>query len=152
MADPLSIAGSAVGIVSIGLQVTSDFLRYLSSFKNQAKELSAVNNKLSGLQSSLRVLESTLKSIPDVSSARAQTIQLVNESIAACTEGVENLKGFWDKCGGNLTVEDGNISAGLKKLKAKVAFPFNRDALQDLERIVNGLQENVGTSLAVLGM
>lgn len=49
-------------------------------------------------------------------------------------------------------MEDGNISAKLKRLKAKVAFHFNRDTLQDLERTVNGLQENVDTSLAVLGM
>jgi hypothetical protein len=37
----------------------------------------------------------TLKSVPDVSSARELTIQLVNESIAGCTEGVENLKEFF---------------------------------------------------------
>jgi hypothetical protein len=73
--------------------------------------------------------------------------------VAACTDGVENLKKFCEKCGENATAnESGCFGPKLKKLKAKVLFPFNRDILRDLERTVNGLQAKVGFSLDVLGM
>ncbi|KAL2216744.1 hypothetical protein M432DRAFT_78805 [Thermoascus aurantiacus ATCC 26904] len=56
MTDPLSLSGTAVGIVSFGLTVCQHLVEYCSSVKGCDKEASSIANKANGLQSTLNVV------------------------------------------------------------------------------------------------
>ncbi|KAK1654620.1 hypothetical protein BDP81DRAFT_86005 [Colletotrichum phormii] len=57
MADPLSIAGSAVGIISLGIQVAQSLYQFYSTAKGQHSDVARTLRKLQDLQSLLERLD-----------------------------------------------------------------------------------------------
>ena len=49
MADPLSIAGSVVGIISLGIQAAESLVQYYTSFRDQEDDIANVVRKLKSL-------------------------------------------------------------------------------------------------------
>ncbi|KAL3469151.1 hypothetical protein BJX99DRAFT_265470 [Aspergillus californicus] len=59
MADPFSIAGSTVGVVSLGLQVCNTLVTYCRSVKDADQDIQTIANKAAGLRVPLKTLRDT---------------------------------------------------------------------------------------------
>ncbi|CEL01110.1 hypothetical protein ASPCAL00702 [Aspergillus calidoustus] len=61
MADPFSIAGSTVGVISLGLQVCGLLITYCRSVKDADQDIRSIPNKASGLRVPLKTLRDILE-------------------------------------------------------------------------------------------
>ena len=93
MGDPLSIAASAAGIVSLGLQVCSGLLDYYQTWKNQSSDVSQMCQSLTALTKTFELLDGKVRN-PLLDS---ESVNLVTESIVSCAAGVQRLQSKLDK-------------------------------------------------------
>lgn len=63
MSDPISIAGSAVGVVSLGISVLQGLVRYCSKYKNKDADVAALSSRCEALQSIFELLQPRLREI-----------------------------------------------------------------------------------------
>lgn len=61
MGHPFSVAGSAVGVVSLGLQVCQGPASYIDKYKSADKEVNNIKCKVEGLNLILQELSDLLK-------------------------------------------------------------------------------------------
>ncbi|KAL2062675.1 hypothetical protein VTL71DRAFT_5747 [Oculimacula yallundae] len=143
MADPLSTAGTAVGIVSLGLQVSHGLITYYSHFKAHDEEIAYLVRKTGSLQGLLQCLESPLrKAGPGDISAQ------VRNSITACESGLKKLLAAAQKYG-NLAIPTTGEEK-LRALKKRALYPFKRSTLQDLSMTLEELLGNMQLALQIL--
>ncbi|KAK8018871.1 hypothetical protein PG991_008061 [Apiospora marii] len=126
MADPLSLAASVAGLVSLGLQVTSGITKYLDAVKCRDEELSEIRRQNGLLKDTLRIIEKTAAQLdqvpPDVAAATQRIIESHHDSL----NKLETLVA-------QLTSSDvGTWRARLKDKAGKLHYAFDRPKLQEL--------------------
>jgi hypothetical protein len=145
MSDPFSIASSAVGIISLGLQATQGLVTYYSQFKAFDRDIAEISHKADGLRGILQVLEGPLRKFEtDNAPIPAQ----VRAAISASEEGLRSLNSWIEKYG--KAEPPANIEDRLRLLKKKTLFPFRRDTLLGLKSTLDSLQSNLNTAIQVL--
>ncbi|KAF5540053.1 hypothetical protein FNAPI_10593 [Fusarium napiforme] len=70
MSDPLSVAGSAVGIISLGIQVCQGLISYLQAFKGQNQD---IQESLNEVQTVISILYSLKDILPKVEKSSSET-------------------------------------------------------------------------------
>lgn len=142
MADVL---GTAVGVISLGLQVTQGISSYYSSFRDQIVEINSITQKAEVLEASLAILQTSL---PNLRADHATSTAQVQLAITSCRDGMRRLDEILQKFRANP-----NPTGKREKIQAlsnKAKYPFRQDTLQNLAGIVGGLQDNLNTALAIL--
>ncbi|OHE94094.1 hypothetical protein CORC01_10551 [Colletotrichum orchidophilum] len=91
MADPLSIAASAVGIISLGIQVVQSIYQYYSAAKDQHSDIARTLRKLEDLQVSLERLQAHLQDRKFQPSEEA-LLQNIHSTIKRCEECIRDLE------------------------------------------------------------
>lgn len=145
MAEPFSVAGSAVGVVSLGLTVCQGLIKYFSEWKSRESDVHAAIDQINGLTQTLELLQARLAKLPG---GHETVTANVESRIASCGEGIENLSRYLDKCHTFGTQADwkGKMRASKKQL----FYPFRREALQDVKQTLRDLQQNLETALEPL--
>ncbi|TVY62326.1 hypothetical protein LSUE1_G008279 [Lachnellula suecica] len=147
MADPLSVAGSAVGVISLGIQVAQGLITYCNQVKCFEKEIADVTLKAKGLQGVLRVLEEPLRK---AESDNSPIPVEVRKAVIDCEDGLQNLDRMIKKYENTeVAVKARDKARGVKK---KVLFPFRRDTLLSLNATLEGLQANLDTAVNILNL
>ncbi|KAK8859911.1 hypothetical protein PGQ11_010645 [Apiospora arundinis] len=153
MADPLSVAGLAAGVVSLGLQVASGITSYLDAIKGRQEEVASVKRELDSITSTLQRLDS----ICSQTQAQHPASTILRQSIEACRIELDNL-GNIPACIQSLNPQQGpssstqNVDARLfKKLmetQEHLAYPLRHAAkVQKLASQLRNLRESLQTSL-----
>ena len=89
MSDPLSVAGSVVGIVSLGIQVTQSLFDYYSSVKSQYADAAQTIRGLERLMGVLESLPSHLgRTFQD---EEKKLLESIESAIEECREYIEEL-------------------------------------------------------------
>ncbi|MCJ1262511.1 hypothetical protein MMC22_002381 [Lobaria immixta] len=141
MGDPISAAASAVGIISLGLQVCQGLISYCESWKSRDADVAHAYDKINGLRNILERLELV---VPRLDFSNGKIVQDVNSSIVSCTNGIEKLREMLGKC-------DSYASQGfILKHAQKALYPFKKEILQSLKATVTDLQDNLSSSLHVI--
>lgn len=126
MAEAFGIAGSAVGIVSLGLQLYGGITTYFDALEGREDDLASARAQLGSLRSSLVTIQSVL---PPSASATASTGSSTAPPIVReCEKELNQLDTLLQELAGS--------STSSKKLKDRVKtlrFPFRRDNLMKLE-------------------
>jgi hypothetical protein len=136
MSDPLSVA---VGIISLGIQVTEKIVLYCVSWKGYNKDIEDFNHKASGLSQTLKHLEDVLQRQQNLDSSSQKQIEDLMD-VSKIT--FDKLKEMTDKIP--------PPSSGSKAAFAKRAvYPLRKQALADAAGMVDSLQANVNTALSV---
>lgn len=146
MADPFSVAGSAVGVLSLAITTCQGVLSYYNSWDSQDQNISDAKRKIERLRSSLSALEEVL---PKLSSSPVIAAN-VEQSVLCCKEGTVRLEHFLEKCRKNpapLSLID-----KIHDFRKKAIFPFRQSSLDSLREIVRDLEDSLGTALQVLQM
>lgn len=144
MADGFSIAGSAVGVISLAITTCQGVLSYYNSWDNQDQKISDATGNIERLRSSLSALEEIL---PRISSSSAIAAH-VEQCVLSCKEGTSRLERFLEKCHKNpapLSLID-----KFRDCRQKAIFPFRQSSLDSLKEIVRDLEHNLSTALQVL--
>lgn len=151
MADPFSAAGSAVGVISLGLTVCQGLLAYYRPFKAFHAEIDEVTGRMTALDGVMKAL------LPVVTDAQAvlspvessQSAAVAIKSILGCQQGIDKLKGMLEKC--DKTDSAGGSTRPKNRIN-RLLYPFRRDTLMALLGTMGWLQANLDTSLQMLSM
>ncbi len=140
MADPISITGSAVGVISFGLTVFSGLLQYYGDWKDSERDIAATYTSIEGLTKTFMLIKDTLEG----QSFRRDIVDRVLESLNSCSTGVQSLEKKLAKIRSATPEKPGEK---LRVHARKAAYPFKKSTLIKLAEIVSDLRDNL--SLAV---
>ncbi|KAL4897052.1 hypothetical protein BDV59DRAFT_83944 [Aspergillus ambiguus] len=145
MADPLSIAGTALGVVSIALQVREEIVRYCKAWRGAQEDIQDVAKKAEGLAVPLAALRDII-----------QDTQLTNPDIAddllskvnVLRAGIEKVQASVEKCRPDFQAFAGeSVRNKLRAHRKRAAYPFHKNALRALASDLDGMQVNLQTTL-----
>ncbi|KAK7934685.1 hypothetical protein PG985_000180 [Apiospora marii] len=146
MADPLSVAGLAAGLVSLSLQVTSGITEYLDALKCRAEELDSVRKRNEFLRASIIVIQS---SVAKAQPHHPASSQVVIDTIKYCECEIKSL----DDLVAELTGYDSGTWRQRVQLKGKkLRYVFDRPKVQHLTSRLSQANVAIGTALQVLRM
>ena len=146
MADPLSVAGSVVGIISLGIQVTTSLVSFYNSYKGRESDIIHMTGKLNGLLVTLQSLETTLSDRSFHVDERS-LIESIETSVKSCDEMVQELQHEYQKI--SEPSSDGT-GAAIKLAGRRGTYPFRQSTLLKLDEDVDELRANISTALDVL--
>ncbi|TGO47515.1 hypothetical protein BCON_0274g00020 [Botryotinia convoluta] len=132
MSDPFSAASDAVGIISLGIQVSQGLVKYCSQVKNFTSEIATFKAKAESIDGILQNLESVLKK-----TEREQKI-IPNSVVLTLNGCEETLKKLNEGVGGH----------GKDRLSNRLTY-FVRDDLAAACNMLDSLQHNLSNALQV---
>lgn len=133
MSDPVSIAGSAVGIVSLGVTVAQGLIDYYTAFQDQENNVTLTTKKLSHLVDLLEQSRQRLgkrQPRPDDNA----TISTMESSIGECEGLIQELQEQLNKF---KQVPHQGTRASLRAAGRRVAYPFRQSTLQKLDEDID---------------
>ena len=150
MTDPFSVAGSAVGVISLGLTVCQGLLAYYGPLKAYDEQIHDVSNRITSFNNTLKELKDLLANTEVSSSAlMPQSATAALGCIFNCQEGLKRLKNMLNKCRSSTS----NKSLLRSKIQInRMLYPFRRDTLVTLLDTMSWLQADLNTSLQTLTM
>ena len=136
MVDP----GTAVGVISLGLQVLQGLATFYKHFASFHNELSTVVRRIESLHMIIDALEGPVRDLErdDLISAA------VRQCIETCKAGIEELEVYQKKCG-SVTLVTTVKKNKLRASKSRLLFPFRKATLDDLAKALDRLQSNLDT-------
>ncbi|KAF2180162.1 hypothetical protein K469DRAFT_673444 [Zopfia rhizophila CBS 207.26] len=143
--DPFSVAGSAVGVTSLGLQVCQALIRYYGNFRSFHDEIDAVVRRTESLMENLQALESLkVRMGNDEVSVRLQ------KTMDTVTLALNRLNEHAKRCG-EAGVPD-NPRARARLVTKRLLWPFRQDTLLYLQDTLDRTQANLALALQILGL
>ncbi len=146
MGEPLSIAASVAGLMSLGIQVTETLVDFYSSYKHQDSDLVGTIEKLNNLLTILKSLENTLSNRNFQVDERS-LIKSIETSIRNCDRLIHELQG---ECQKFSKATSNGIREIFKVAGRRAIYPFRQSTLQKLDKDINELRGNLSIALDVL--
>ena len=94
MTEPVSVAASVAGLISLGIQVTQSLVDFYNACKHRDSDLVHMTERLDGLRDIFQCLTKTL-SDRDFQADERGLIESIETSIKNCDEGIQELQ---DEC------------------------------------------------------
>jgi hypothetical protein len=146
MADPISVAASVAGIISLGIESCKLIVKYCDDFHGADDQIESIALKAGGLSSTLQQIDTLLKETDGVHPKIADDIRekiLQNETwITKINKRVASL---------SMASSSNGLSDKLRATAKKAAFPLKKSSLNDTVEILQGLQMNLHTALLTCG-
>ena len=146
MADPLSIAGSVAGVISLGIQVTQSLVDFYNSYRYRDCELAGITERLEGLVETFQSLEKALSS-RTFQVDEQNLVRSMETSIMNCAELVHELQ---DECQKLSKPSSTGLKAAVKVAGRRVTYPFRQSTLQKIDEDIGEIRANVSLALHVL--
>ncbi|KAI8946572.1 hypothetical protein F4801DRAFT_593242 [Xylaria longipes] len=116
MADPVGVARTAVGVVSLGLQVYSGLKQYLDDFNSRDERVSIALAYLDQLKAAVVVIDAATHSLQAQHQAPAD---VVLSCLRSCLEFIPS--------------RQSSIKGKMKQIKKKLEFPFQISSIEEIE-------------------
>lgn len=134
--DPLSLAASVAGLISISLQLTQLSYDYITSARTASQSIVALHRELVSLQHVLSSLNQNILSNPDIKDAFAAQASAVlgqpEDILKACEGKLISLKNKLAKK---------NADKPFAKLKAVLSWPFSEESTRQQIRELHRYQD-----------
>ncbi|KAI9747499.1 MAG: hypothetical protein M1835_002063, partial [Candelina submexicana] len=91
MVDPFSVAGSAAGIVSLGLQVCGGLITYCRAWRSHDKDVEETLEKLTELHFTLKHVADILSIVEDLNENAPNNLRIAQHKICSCTKSLSKL-------------------------------------------------------------
>ncbi|KAK8063198.1 hypothetical protein PG996_007850 [Apiospora saccharicola] len=147
MADPLSVAGLAAGVVSLGLQVTGSLVSYFDAIKNRDDDLALAKRYANTIQLSINHLRSSAA----YTSASQVARDNIRASVDACKVQLQALSELVDR----LSTSQGGASTIRHKIRDssnKLVYAFHRPDIKELEDRLSRANVALQGAMQVLGL
>lgn len=146
MADPFSVAGTAVGITSLGIQTCQILYNYYSKYKGYRKDIDNVLQQVEGLQGILESLRYVKERFEIDNHAPSSQVHI---ALKACEDALTRLKTMADKC--NTTRKTEGIQSRLRDAKKRLIWPYRKETLADMQATMSRFQDNLSLALQCAG-
>ncbi len=146
MPDPFSVAGSAVGVISLGIKVTQSLVDFYNSYKYRESELGGITEKLEGLADTFQSLEKALSSRTFQADERS-LVRGIETSIASCNKKIQELQ---DECQEFHKPSSTRTIATVKVAGRRVTYPFRQSTLHKLDEDIGEIRDSLVFALNVL--
>ncbi|KAK6844420.1 hypothetical protein PG995_014530 [Apiospora arundinis] len=146
MANPLSLAASVAGLVSLGLEVTRGTSSYLDAIKYRSGELSWARQQNDVLANTIDVIEKSTDRLEHVSPDAAA---VATRSLDLCKNSLNTLESFVAQ------LADSNVRTWRSRLKdkaAKLHYAFDRPKVQQLSARVSQTSSTLQLAVDGLGL
>jgi hypothetical protein len=147
MADPLSIAGTAVGILSLGIQVCGGLFQYYAQFRGLHADIDDILGRVENLEGILRGLEPLIRRYESGDGKAPSQLQL---ALTACEKALQRLKGISEKCYNTKGAK--GLQERITLVRRRILWPFKKETLRELQDTLNGFQDNLSLALQSLGL
>jgi len=146
MADPLSIAAGAAGLLSLGIQVSQSLVSFYLDYKGQDADIDRIIQRLEGLLGIFQSLSDMLKGRKFPADEQA-LVAKIEGLVQDCDELVSELKEECEKFTHRST--DG-VKATVMIAGRRLTYPFRKSTLTKLDEDIKGIRENLSLALEVL--
>lgn len=149
MADPLSVAGLALAVVSLGLQVTGGITDYFDSLKSRDQDIASIIQQNEMLKKTLQVIE---PSISRFQNDHRTATEALRQFLDSSNDELKVLEGMV----ATLTTDDQGSSTG-RRTKArnkgkKLLYPFHRPKLEQMATKLHHINATLQLGLQSLGL
>lgn len=147
MADPLSLAGLAIGVASLGLQVCGGITTYLDAVQCREQEIASVRQQNEVLNSALQAVESSLSRLEP-------SYQISTAAVLGCLDSCKTELNALETITTNLTNTDrakGSLTGRIKDKSKALKYPFKRQNVQQLENRLRQASSVLQLALQALG-
>ncbi|KAL2838777.1 hypothetical protein BJX68DRAFT_272455 [Aspergillus pseudodeflectus] len=145
MVDPCSVAASAAGLISLGIESCKLITNYCNELRGFDDQIESVALKADGLLSTLQHISALLIQTTDIHPDIASDIKekvLQNENwITKLNKRVVEL---------SVSTSQPGLRGTIRATAKKAAYPFHKESLMGTIEILQGLQMNLHTSLLAL--
>lgn len=149
MSDPLSIAGTAAGLVSLGIQVCQGLVFYIDGVKGRQADLRAISSETKNMQLAIDAINNL---IPVLAPGHLQiTSTTVSPALQTCEEELTALRDLLLQLSNSSTPPAGPLATIHEQAK-KLKYPFKRQNLENLERKLHSANGVLQTATAALQM
>jgi hypothetical protein len=152
-ADPLSLTGTVVGIVSLGVQVSSGIIQYYNQYKDFYSDTKSTYPTVEQLRTTFSQLETKLKS--DILLDRDAANQ-VSSGIQMCEGRIVELQARLAKIKTKepaASEKRANLRvAKLQKQGKKILYPLRQGPLGKLRDSISELRDNLASALHALNL
>ncbi|KAK3297421.1 uncharacterized protein B0H64DRAFT_392114 [Chaetomium fimeti] len=149
MADPLSVAGLAMGVVSLGIQVSQGITTYIDALNCRDQDLLSVRERNNSLRQTLQVVERSRSQLED-------DHQVATAAIRECLDSCNKELGVLEDLVIYLTACDQSNTASLigkvRNKSKKLLYPFSRPKLEQLETRLRNANAALQLALQILGL
>ena len=146
MSDPLSIAGSVAGLISLGIQVTKSLVDFYTSYKHQDSELAGTIEKLDGLLGILESLQETLSNRKFQADEKS-LIKNIETSIENCDELIHELQA---ECQKFKKSTSNRVKTVIKVAGHRAIYPLRQSTLQKLDEDIGEIRGSLSLAIEVL--
>ncbi|KAH7084703.1 hypothetical protein BKA63DRAFT_1377 [Paraphoma chrysanthemicola] len=147
MGEPFSVAGTVVGISSLGIQTCQILHRYYSQYRGHHEDIKLVLNQVEGLQGILTGLEQVKERIERDNHDPSSQLQM---ALQVCKDVLKKLKAMALKCQAEKDPSD--AQARIRAVLKRSAWPFKKDTLVDLRDTLSRFQDNLSLALQSAGL
>ncbi|KAI1745155.1 hypothetical protein F4680DRAFT_404447 [Xylaria scruposa] len=144
MTDPISIAGTAVGVVSLGLQVYSGAKQYLDHFHARDERVSVALTYLDQLKAAVDVVDGATRSLQVQHQIPAD---VVLSCLRVCMAEMRKLQGKLEEF---MPSHQNSSNNKLKQIKKKLEYPFQIDSIEEIEKGLRRILDQL--SIAIHGL
>jgi hypothetical protein len=148
MADPLSVAGLAVGVVSLGLQVAGGITDYVDALNCRDQDIVSVRQQNDSFRKTLQAVKTSLSQFK---SDHQDATVTVHECLDLFKRELQALEGLVV----NLTSCDQSTNGRRNKIRnkgKKLLYPFSRPKLKQLETRLRHANAALQLALQTLGL
>lgn len=146
MADPVGIVGTALGVVSLGLQVYNNLKTYVDDFKNRDEHVTKVSRQLDLLHGSLNIIKTAIPAIED--NFRTESAVVVS-GLQASEASLKSLAKELQKHGFTPAT---NFKGKAMEFKKRLKYPFAVPELDKLARDIDRINSHLLVALQGLGL
>ncbi|KAF4951565.1 hypothetical protein FGADI_7340 [Fusarium gaditjirri] len=146
MAEAFGIAGSAIGVVSLGLQLFKEISQYLDDIDGREEDLKQARNFAKNIQVSIDALD---VAIANTSTDDPTTKNAMDSCRNSCISAANSLFAFVKQLRGPIISVPNSNAARAKELCAKLKYPFKKQNIEKLEENLSRTNSALQTMLQV---
>lgn len=144
MSDPFSVAGSAVGVASLGISVLQGLINYCTKYRDKDGDVAALSQRCEGLRDIFELLGPRLHTAhhdPAITT-------LIERLVKACQNSLSSLNDQLQK------FQDQHSAASrktrIRQRAQHLLYPLRQGTLDRLNKNLSELQANLTTALQIL--
>ncbi|KAH6634622.1 hypothetical protein B0J18DRAFT_26054 [Chaetomium sp. MPI-SDFR-AT-0129] len=148
MADLLSVAGLAMGVVSLGIQVCGGITSYLDALKCRKQDIASVRQQTKCLETALQVVEVLL---PQLQQEHQGPTVVVRGCLDSCSQELKALHTLMAELAGPNQAPS-KRRENIQALSKRLLYPFNQPKIKQLESRLHNTNTTLQLALQALGM
>lgn len=143
MADPMSVVGLVVGVISFGLDLCGGISTYLDRLNARPDDIQRAKASVSTMRVLLAKIDSIASGLPDK--------RIIDPSVLECESRIKDLGRIVTELTGEET-GGSSLRFRVKEKSKKLMYPFRREALQQLESSLATVNSSLQTALMVFNL